>query len=80
MTPSERGEVLQDTIQELNEERKENAILQSRIDGLEYRLMEFENVVDGRFPGCRTINDIFHRYDSLEGRLLTAEARIKEGN
>jgi hypothetical protein len=76
MTPEERGEALQDTIHDLNDERDENAALMSRIEGLEHRLQEFEHVIDARFPGCRSINDIFHRYDTTEGLKLVAEAEI----
>ena len=63
---------------ELNGERDENARLRSREEYLEFRLLEFENLLGSRFKGCRTINDAYNLYDSMEGRALAAEEREAE--
>lgn len=77
MSAEEKVQEFQDTLQQLNAERDESGMLQSKIDGLEHRLLEFEQVVDARFPGCRSINDVFHRYDTMEGLKLVAEENVR---
>lgn len=71
-----RASEYQSVIQELNGEREENAALRTKVEGLEYR-------VDGQlsdirsftpFRKCSGINEVFHVYDSIEGRALAAEA------
>lgn len=69
----------QSVVAQLDAERSANAILQSKIEGLEYQ-------VDGRhaeivsfkpFRECQSIQDIFNVYDSIEGRALAAEERSR---
>jgi len=62
---------------ELAAERDENTTLQHRIEGLEHQIAGIESEISSRFKGCRTINDAWHAFDSMEGRALAAE-EIKE--
>jgi uncharacterized coiled-coil protein SlyX len=80
MSPEERGEALQDTIKELNSERDENAVLRSKIDGLEYRIHGIVSEIKSfkPFRDCESIHQVFHVYDSMEGRMLVAEEKLAE--
>lgn len=66
----------QSALRELNAERDENLVLKTKIEGLEYRLSAFENLLYSRFPNCRTLDQAFNMYDSMEGRALAAEERL----
>lgn len=66
-------EELQGKIQELDAERAENATLRSKIEGLGYWVDGVEAEVASRFKGCRTVNEAWCAYDSMEGRALLAE-------
>lgn len=68
----------QSALGELAAERDENIKYRSTIEGLEYRLLEFENLLGSRFKGCRSINDAFNLYDSMEGRALLAEEQLAD--
>lgn len=46
--------------------------LEHECDALASQLSAWET----RFPGCRTPQDVFNRYDSMEGRALAAEERL----
>lgn len=63
---------------ELAAERDENIQYRSTIEGLEYRLLGFENLLCSRFLNCKTLNDAFNLYDSMEGRALAAEEKLRE--
>lgn len=64
---------------ELNGEREESEKQRKVIEALEYRLGGLENIIDSRFPGCRTIDhQIFHRYDTLEGEKLVALEQLEQ--
>jgi hypothetical protein len=80
MSPEERGEALQDTIEQLNSERDENAVLRSKIDGLEYRIHGIVSEIKSfkPFRDCESIHQVFHVYDSMEGRMLVAEEKLAE--
>lgn len=67
----------QAVVAELAAERDENARYRSTIEGLEYRLLGFENLVTSRFPKCSTLGQAFNLYDSMEGRALAAEEQVK---
>lgn len=78
LTSEERAQEIQDLRQEITAEQEENSLLRTRIEGLEYR-------VDGQlseirsfkpFRQCTSVNEIFHLYDSMEGKALAAEAVI----
>jgi len=73
MSPEERGDALQDVIQQLNEANEEARLQGTKIEGLEYRLLDFESLVGSRFKCAKTINDAFNQFDSMEGRALAAE-------
>jgi len=77
LSTEERLGQFQSLQQELDAERDENAQLRTKIEGLEYRVEGIESQVASRFKGCRSINDAFHLYDSMEGRALAAEERLK---
>lgn len=77
LSADERAQEFQDLRQELNSEREESGRLNITNEGLEHRLTEFENVIDARFKGARSINDIFHLYDTMEGLKLVAEAEVE---
>jgi len=80
MSPKERGETLQDTIEQLNSERDENAVLRSKIDGLEYRIHGIVSEIKSfkPFRNCESIHQVFYVYDSMEGRMLVAEEKLAE--
>lgn len=61
---------------ELEGEREENLKLRQQVEQLEYLTGSQEADISSRFKGCRTINEAFFKYDSMEGRALAAEARI----
>lgn len=69
-----RIQEFQDLRQQLNAEQIECGSQNIKIEGLEFRLLEFENLLGSRFKGCKSINDAFNLYDSMEGRALAAEA------
>lgn len=75
MSPEERGEQLQDLIQQRNQEQEENALLRTRIEGLEYRCETQKSEIHSfkPFRTCDTIHEVFNVYDSMEGRALLAE-------
>lgn len=63
---------------ELESERDESNQLRMSVETLEYRLSEYENLLSSRFKNCRTLNDAFNLFDSVEGRMLAAEEKIVE--
>lgn len=67
---------LQSLTAELSAEREQNVFHRLVIEGLEYRLLEYENLAASRFKGCKSLNDAFKMYDSMEGRALTAELKL----
>ena len=75
LSASERAQEFQDLRQQLNEERDESGRLNIANEGLQYRvdgqLSEIHSFAP--FRECRSIHDIFHLYDSMEGRALLAE-------
>jgi len=79
---NERIESLQQLIMELNSERKDNEKLREHNETLEYQIDMQESVIRSYkpFKDCRSINDVFHLYDSMEGRALAAEEREKVKN
>lgn len=64
----------------LAEEREGNSKLRTQIEGLEHRvegqLSEIHSFVP--FRQCDSIHQVFHVYDSMEGRALAAEEQIAE--
>lgn len=75
-----RAAEYQSALMALKAEREDNAYLRGRVDGLEYRV---ENQIGeihsfAPFRGCDTVGQIFHVYDSMEGRALSAEATVRE--
>lgn len=77
MGEDERKATLQDLILELNETRDEVSRQRVEIEGLECRVASATDAIGSRFKGCRSIQEIFNLYDSLEGRALVAEERLK---
>ena len=61
---------------ELECAREENLKLRQQVEQLEYLTGSQEADISSRFKGCRTINEAFFKYDSMEGRALAAEERI----
>ena len=61
---------------ELECAREENRKLRRQVEQLEYLTGSQEADISSRFKGCRTINEAFFKYDSMEGRALAAEERI----
>lgn len=73
-----RAQEYQSIQRELTAERDDNRRLRGRVEDLEYQ-------VDGQhaaiasfrpFRECTTISQIFHVYDSMEGRALASEAKL----
>ena len=79
MNDQERKEQFQALIQELNGEREENIKKLNKIEDLKDRLHSQESAIKSYtvFKECRSIQDIFNLYDSMEGRALIAEEREK---
>ena len=73
---AERVQELQSTIRELDAERAENATLRSKIESLEYQVDGIESEVSSRFKGCRTVQEAWCAFDSMEGRALLAEKNL----
>ena len=61
---------------ELEGEREENLKLRQQVEQLEYLTGSQEADISSRFKGCRTINEAFFKYDSMEGRMLVAEEKL----
>jgi hypothetical protein len=75
----ERISTLQDTIRDLNRGSDENMRLLTKIEGLEYQVESQLSVIHGYkpFSHCNSIYDVFCLFDSMEGRALTAEERLR---
>ena len=75
----ERLETLQDTIRELNHCADENMRLLTKIEGLEYQVNSQESAIRSYKPfrDCYSIHDVFCLFDSMEGRALAAEEKLK---
>lgn len=69
---------LQAKIQELNSQQDENRRLLEKIEGLEFQVDGVEAAIASRFKNCRTIDEAWHAYDSMEGRALAAEEHAKD--
>jgi hypothetical protein len=80
LAADERIATLQDTVKQLNAERSANDRQRVAIEGLEYQVDAIEASIKSYAPfrQCRTIYDVFCVYDSMEGRALAAEERLKE--
>lgn len=72
-----RASEYQSQSRELDAEREENSALRTTNEGLEYRLLEYEDLAGSRFKGCKSLNDAFNLFDTMEGRALAAEEKIK---
>ncbi len=77
MDDQERKEQFQVLLQELNSERDDNMKLRDENEALEYKVHSQESAIKSYKPfrECRSINEIFCLYDSMEGRVLAAEER-----
>lgn len=80
LAEDERKATLQDTLKQLREREDELMRAQTKIEGLEYQVDSFESCIRSYkpFKNCRTIHDVFCEFDSMEGRALAAEERLKE--
>jgi hypothetical protein len=79
ITQDERLQVLQDTLKQLDREQRENMSQRTAIEGLEYQVNGLVPQIKSYAPfrGCNSIYDVFCIYDSMEGRALAAEERLK---
>lgn len=79
-TDQERLEQLQSVALELNRERDDNATQRIKIEGLEFRVEGQISEIHSFAPfrKCDSIHQVFHVYDSMEGRALLAEQALKE--
>ena len=80
LSENERKITLQDTLKQLRERDDELMRAQTKIEGLEYQVDSFESCIRSYkpFKNCRTIHDVFCLFDSMEGRAIAAEERLKE--
>ena len=80
MDEHERLETLQDTIRELNHGADENMRLLTMIEGLECQVNSQESAIRSYKPfrSCHSIHDVFCLFDSMEGRALAAEEKLKK--
>lgn len=82
MDDHERLKTLQDTIKDLTAERNENYSQRIAIEGLEYQVgllynKEFNGYKPFRDAKVTSIYEVFCLYDSMEGRALAAEEKLK---
>lgn len=79
MSDNERAEALQDVIVQLNEERRENMQHRTAIEGLEYQVSTLPATISSYRPfrNCNSMYDVFCVYDSMEGRALAAEEKLR---
>lgn len=75
----ERAQAYQQLLQELEGERRRNHALQTSNEGLEYQVNPQQGAIQSYKPfrQCRSINEVFFVYDSMEGRALAAEEQVK---
>jgi hypothetical protein len=80
MSADERLLQLKDTIKELEGERRRNDSLRIANEGLEYQVDSSIAQIKSYKPfrQCNSIYDVFCVFDSMEGRALAAEERLKE--
>ena len=79
MDDAERLETMQDQIRELNRGAEELIKLRDHVEALEEQLANQESAIKSYRPfrGCRSVNDVFNVFDSMEGRALAAEEQLK---
>jgi len=79
MDDAERLETMQDQVRELNRGAEELIKLRDHVEALEEQLANQENAIKSYKPfrECRSINDVFNLFDSMEGRALAAEEQLK---
>lgn len=78
MGDDERIAALQSHIKDLAAEQEENHRLRRQIEGLEYQVDSLPAWKGYKvFSQCTSANDIFCLYDSMEGRALAAEEKVK---
>ena len=82
LAEDERLGTLQDTIQQLNAEQRENMSHRTAIEGLEYQVGTHAGIFNSYKPfrGCTSMYEVFCVYDSMEGRALAAEEKLCELN
>lgn len=75
----ERAQAYQQLLQELEGERRRSETLRVSNEGLEYQVNAQQGAIQSYKPfrQCRSINDVFFVYDSMEGRALAAEEQVK---
>lgn len=75
----ERAQAYQQLLQELEGERRRSETLRVSNEGLEYQVDAQQGAIQSYKPfrQCRSINDVFFVYDSMEGRALAAEEQVK---
>lgn len=80
MSSDEKLRALQDALRELEAERRENLSQRTAIEGLQYQVDGLVPQIKSYAPfrGCNSIYDVFCVYDSMEGRALAAEEKLKE--
>lgn len=80
MPDSERAVTLQDTVKQLTDEQDHSANLSIQVEALTYQVEAQTACIQSYKPfrSCRTINDVFCLFDSMEGRALAAEEQLKE--
>jgi hypothetical protein len=72
-----RAQEYQSQVEERNATEEENTKLRQENETLEDWLGGIEGEIASRFKGCRTVNDAFNLYDSMEGRALASEERAE---
>lgn len=73
LSEEDRAKHAQDLQQQFTAEQEENGRLLARSERLQERVDNFESEIGGRFKGCRSINDVWNEWHSMEGRALAAE-------
>lgn len=82
MAADEKLSTLQQTLKDLEAERREVDRQRVAIEGLEYQVESIPQQIKSYKPfrGCNSIYDVFCVFDSMEGRALAAEEKNSEAS
>lgn len=77
----ERIDEMQKLLADLELERRDNMGLRHQVEGLEYQVGSNTEAIKAykpfRHAKCCTLNDVFNEYHSIEGRMLSAEEKLR---
>lgn len=79
MSENERAQTLQQYIRDKNEDERTISSQRAAIEGLEYQVESLVAQIRSYAPfrDCSSIYEVFCKFDSMEGRALAAEERLR---